>query len=397
VDAAALKIVIGVTGGIAAYKIPSLIRTLRKDSVQIKTVITRGAAGLVGPAALQTLSGNPVYRDDDGQWELHHIHLAEWADYLLVCPATANSIAKLAHGIADNLLTTIALCFHDRLIVVPAMNSLMWENPATQRNISLLKERNVRVLPVDTGALACGTEGPGRMISVKRIAEYVRGLRIPRCFAGKKILISSGPTLEPVDPVRVLSNRSSGKMGAALSSAAAAMGAEVTVVSGPSETPLPDGLRVIRVATALEMQAAMVREFKHADICIMAAAVSDFRPKYVSPQKIDTSKNDRLRLELVRNPDILMGLGTKKTGQFLVGFSLETEPGQRRAVQKMHRKKCDMMVLNRADASIGRDTMAATILYPGKKPADYIPSTTKQKAAEEILAHIARATGCIHE
>ncbi len=273
------RVIVGVSGGIAAYKIPQLIRLLCKQGAAVKTVITPSARKFVGIESLRTVSGNPVYSDEVYLYDVEHIRLSEWADILLIAPATANTIAKIAHGIADNLLTSIALAFTPgNTIIAPAMNSRMWENPATQENIFLLRSRQYTILAVGRGELACGVEGEGRMLEVEEIVKAVTcHFKNSRPLSGKRVLISSGPTEEPMDPVRVITNRSSGKMGAALASEALRLGAEVTVVSGPAAAQLPNGVKVRHVKTAAEMEAVMQNEFPDTDICIMAAAVSDFR------------------------------------------------------------------------------------------------------------------------
>jgi phosphopantothenoylcysteine decarboxylase/phosphopantothenate--cysteine ligase len=387
------RIILGITGGIAAYKMPQLVRLLQKDGVEVTVVLTPGSRGLVGEEALRVVSGNPVYREDrsttNASHDMAHIELARWAQYLLICPASANTIAKLAHGIADNLLTTLALSFEGRLLIAPAMNTNMWRNAATNANISLLQSRGAMVLPVDSGELACGDEGPGRLPPLESIVDFVRGAFMPRCLFGKKVLVSSGPTVEPLDAVRVVSNRSSGKMGAALARAALRAGAETVVVSGPSRAPLPPGCRVVAVETALEMKAALEAEFDNCDICIMAAAVSDFRPEHVLTGKKHRD-NAGWSVGFVANPDIVAGLGAKKTKQFLVGFSLETgaDAGEGRGRQKMTAKKCDMMVVNSAETSLESDTTSVRVLFPGGKDRTFA-ACGKQAAAEAIIRLIA--------
>ena len=286
-----LRLLLGVSGGIAAYKIPFLIRQLTRLSVEVKVVLNEAAETLVGVETLRAVSGNPVFGDTIAPtYDMDHIRLAEWADVFLICPATANTIAKIARGIADNLLTTLALSFNGMLMVAPAMNTVMWENPATGDNIAVLKNRGIRVLPVASGPLACGDDGPGRMIATETIVEHVLGAALPRCFTGRKILIASGATAEPLDPVRVITNRSSGRMGAALAHAALCMDADVTVVSGVSQTVMPEGITLEQVSTTAEMAAALKKHFAGCDICIMAAAISDFRPKPLPGKRY----NDRL-------------------------------------------------------------------------------------------------------
>ncbi|MBD3322180.1 MAG: bifunctional phosphopantothenoylcysteine decarboxylase/phosphopantothenate--cysteine ligase CoaBC [Chitinivibrionales bacterium] len=401
-----VRIALGICGGIAAYKIPELVRLLRGGQVEIRAVLTPHGRGFVGEESLRTVTQNPVlfdleYSQDKKKYlypgRLDHIDLSQWADYLLICPATANTLAKLACGIADNLLTTVALTFSpDRIICVPAMNTAMWENPVTDENVAVLKERGVQVLPVDKGALACGDDGPGRMMSVDSIAAYVLSLSTPRYFSHKKILISSGPTVEPVDPVRVLTNRSSGKMGSALAATALRMGADVTVVTGPAVEPLPAGVRKIPVRTALEMKDALEKEFETADICIMAAAVCDFRPETVSTRKIKRGRKEKTALTLVPNPDIARGLGEKKKGRLLAGFALETTIDESAATKKMNEKNCDFMICNQVDTALEKTTTRICILRKGQAP-EYLPGMNKNEAANAILFRIAQYLRLDHE
>jgi phosphopantothenoylcysteine decarboxylase/phosphopantothenate--cysteine ligase len=324
-----------------------------------------------------------------------HIALAKWADFLLVCPATANTIAKIANGIADNLLTSLSLSFENRIVIAPAMNTAMWQNALTQENIDKLTRIGARVLPVDEGDLACGDCGPGRLLSLDVIVDFLLSLAAPKYLANKKILIASGPTSEPIDDVRSLTNRSSGKMGAALASAARLAGGLVTVVSGPASLPLPAGVRVIHVTTALEMLDAMEQEFTQTDICIMAAAVADFRPAGPFNGKLHREDGART-LELTPNPDIAKTLGERKKGQFLACFSLETDDDEARPIEKMNRKQCDMMVVNRADTALGSDSTRIRILYPNA-PADRPLPQSKVEAAAYILERIAARMGLLHE
>jgi phosphopantothenoylcysteine decarboxylase/phosphopantothenate--cysteine ligase len=386
------RIILGICGGIAAYKMPQLIRLLRKDGVDVTAVLTSGARGLVGEEALRVVSKHPVYCKDrpaSGSHDMAHIELAQWAQHLLVCPASANTIAKIAHGIADNLLTTLALSFEGRrLIIAPAMNTNMWTNKATQDNIALLVSRGATVLPVDEGELACGEDGPGRLLALEDIVAFVNAVSLPRLLAGKKVLISSGPTIEPIDSVRVITNRSSGRMGAALARAALLYGAEVCVVSGPSRSRLPAGCKIDNVNTALEMKAALEAEFVTCDICIMAAAVSDYKPKKAIAGKKHRDGDNAWSVEFVANPDIAAGLGAKKSKQFLVGFSLDSGKDYSRSRKKMLAKKCDMMVVNTVEAALETDTTSVRILYPNGKDK-IILKCAKQDAALEIVKLIA--------
>ena len=324
--------------------------------------------------------------------DMAHIELAKWGQLLLVCPATANTIAKLALGLADNLLSTLALSFENRILVAPAMNTAMWNNVAVQANVAALKGRGAVVLPVDEGELACGDEGAGRLLPAETILDYVMGGLRPRPLSGKQVLISSGPTVEPIDAVRVITNRSSGKMGAMLARAAMLAGARVCVVSGPSSYPLPQGCRVIPVNSALEMKKALDGEFGSCDVCIMAAAVSDFRPASVAKGKRHRSDSAQWNIELVENPDILQGLGRAKTRQFLVGFSLDAGADEKIARDKMTKKNCDMMIANPLETSMESDRTSASVLSPDKK-TERIAATSKLELAEVLLNRIVLLMG----
>ena len=388
------RIVIGITGGIAAYKVPHLIRLLRKQGAEVKVVLTRNALSLVGGEALRTLSGHPIYSDESTTYDMDHIRLTKWADYFLIAPATANTIAKIALGIADNLLTTLACAFpSSNVLIAPAMNSAMWKNSATQENVKTCLQRQMVVLPVGYGELACGDEGAGRMAEVEDIvACVVQQWRQGKPLSGKRVLISSGPTEEPIDPVRVITNRSSGKMGTALAFEALRLGAEVTVVSGPAVTPLPEGVTVIPVRTTTEMEKALHKNFSTADICIMAAAVCDYHPVQVSMEKLRREEKETLSLDLAANSDILAGLGAVKKEQLLVGFALESSDDRVRAEEKMRRKKCDIMVLNQVATALGSDATDITIIdvHGGSQ---CIKEVTKADAAKELFSYIEHFTG----
>jgi phosphopantothenoylcysteine decarboxylase/phosphopantothenate--cysteine ligase len=384
------RILIGITGGIAAYKVPQLVRTLLKGSAEIKTVCTPCALRFVTGETLRTVSGHPVYQDGVSFHDIDHIRLAEWADLLLIAPATANTIAKIAHGIADNLLTTLALSLPpEKIALAPAMNSGMWQNKVTQANIESIRKNGITILPVGEGELACSTSGPGRMLEPDRIAAIVLSIAPPPegPLSGKRVLISSGPTIEPLDPVRVITNRSSGRMGAALASAALSQGARVTVVSGPALFPLPPGARVVPVTTALEMRDALLREFPKTDICILAAAVSDFRPVKYLREKIKRGAVGTISVTLQPNPDIAALLGKKRGKKILAGFALETSDNLTSAKRKMVEKGCDLMILNRLDESLGRDDTRITILNR-EGEVDKCPVMAKTEAANLIIRRI---------
>jgi phosphopantothenoylcysteine decarboxylase/phosphopantothenate--cysteine ligase len=388
------RIVVGITGGIAAYKIPQLIRLLKAKGVETKVVLTPNSSNLIGEETLRTISGYPVYKDNVVNYDMDHIRLADWADKLLICPATANTIAKIAHGMGDNLLTTLALSLKEsQIIIAPAMNTIMWENKATQANIETIRNRGITVLPVGYGKLACDTTGAGRMLEPEEIVSYViSSSKSNGLLKGKKVLISSGPTEEPIDPVRVITNRSSGKMGVALAREALIMGADVTVVSGPSNEPFPSSVHLKKVTSASQMQVAMQDYFTSADICIMAAAVSDYRVAHYSETKIQRNESGTQIIELVPNPDILANLGKVKGQRVLVGFSLESGDDESRAIEKMEKKGCDLIVFNRADMSLGLDSTKITILGKnGFRRA--VETSDKSHAAQCLLECVASRTG----
>jgi len=362
----------------------------------VKVVLTPAACALVGAQALATLSGNPVYQDAESKYDMDHIRLSEWADIFVIAPATANTVAKIAAGIGDNLLTTLALSIpEEKILIAPAMNTVMWESKATRANIASLNARGISVLAVGCGELACGTSGPGRMLETEEIARCIFDrLCVCDIFKGKRILISSGPTEEPIDPVRVITNKSSGKMGAALAEAALLMGAQnVTVVSGPAAYSLPAGADAVHVKSALEMRDALSEKFGSSDICIMAAAVSDYRPVSFSEKKLHRCEDEKLTLELVPNPDILAELGSSKSLQYLIGFSLESGDELSRAESKMRRKNCDMMVFNKAADALGTDSTAFTLLFKDGRNPERFTVMDKPRAAVLILKNIAQSMG----
>ncbi len=384
-----------IISGIAAYKTPYLIRLLIKNNIEVKVVLTNAAKGLVGADTMRTVSQNPIYSDTiSSEYDMDHIRLAQWADLFLICPGTANTLAKMAHGLADNLLTTLALSFKGQILIAPAMNTAMWQNSATVDNIKILTRRGLRVLPVTTGLLACDVEGAGKMISIETIFEFILGADLPQCFTGKKILIASGPTAEPIDPVRILTNRSTGKMGAALACAAMCMGAEVSVVTGQTQVSLPEGIKIKQVLTSKEMGDTLKSSFKNTDICIMAAAISDFKPRTFSEEKIRKRDHNSLSLELVPNEDVAATLSKDKNGQYLVCFSLETDGDENRAKKKMNKKDCDMIIYNNVDSSLGKDTSKITIITPNEKQ-EKSTVMNKRECAQIILLSIAKKMGLL--
>ncbi len=361
------NIVLGVTGGIACYKALELVRLLVQDSCSVRVVMTREAAEFVTPLSFQTLSGSPVATDLFSltqESEIGHINLADSADLLVIAPATANIVAKLAAGIADDLLTTVVLATQAPLLVVPSMNVHMLAHPMVQANLARLKEAGYHVMEAASGYLACGYEGKGRLPEPQAIADEIRALLRPRDLTGEKIVVTAGPSREPLDPVRFISNRSSGKMGYALARAAARRGAQVVLVSGPTALAPPEGVRTVPVVTAEEMRAAVLAEFDSATAVFMAAAVADYRPRSTAGNKMKRG-GDAIRLDFVPNPDIVAELGARKRQQIVVGFAAETESLVENARAKLHRKNLDLLVANdvtREDSGFDVDTNAVTLL-----------------------------------
>ncbi|MBR4135777.1 MAG: bifunctional phosphopantothenoylcysteine decarboxylase/phosphopantothenate--cysteine ligase CoaBC [Bacteroidales bacterium] len=344
-------ILIGITGGIAAYKTMTLIRLFKKNGYEVKVVATRHAMEFVTKTTVETLSQNPLYVDlfdHDEPYDVQHIALVDWADAMVVAPATANIIGKYAHGIADDLLSTILLACSKPVFIAPAMNDNMYAEPSVQLNITLLREKGCLIISPNDGFLACGTSGKGRMEEPEEIYEdVVQYLQGPKCLSGKKVMITAGPTYEPIDPVRFVGNRSSGLMGFALAEAAADMGAEVTLITGPTHLQTQNAhIHRVDVETAGEMYQQCMLVQENQDVMIMAAAVADYTPAAPAPEKIKKT-DDELQLQLTKTKDILASIGkVKRDDQILVGFALETEHERENALKKLHNKNADMIVLN---------------------------------------------------
>ena len=341
-------ILLGVTGGIAAYKAPDLVRSLSRAGARVRVVLTRAAEEFVTPLTLQTLSGHPVARslfDLTEESEIGHIRLAETADALLIAPATANVIAKLAAGMADDLLTTIALATRAPVLICPSMNVHMYEHPTVRANMARLRDEGRTLLEPDSGFLACGYTGPGRLADPDTIVEEVEALLSPKDLQDVRVVVTAGPTWEALDPVRHLANRSSGKMGYALARIARRRGAHVTLVSGPTALTAPRGVQFVPVVNAREMELAVVRQASSADVVVMAAAVGDFRPTESARHKIKRGRTD-LTLHLAPNPDILTKLGTLSGPRLLVGFAAETRDLVANARRKLQAKGVHLMVAN---------------------------------------------------
>ena len=388
------KIVLGVTGGIAAYKAVEIASRLRKAGAEVHVVMTREATEFVTELTFREITGQPVTVDMWAKvtnFNVEHIALANLADIMLIAPATANIIAKTAAGIADDMLTTTLLATKAPLIMAPAMNTNMYENPVTQKNIAELKSRGVQIIEPASGHLACGVEGKGRLPEPADIVRFVLDFAAgEQRLTGKKIIVTAAGTIEPLDPVRYMGNRSTGKMGYAIAGEAAKQGAEVLLVSGPSNLPDPAGVRTIRIQTALEMQAAVQEAYAAADAVIMSAAVADYRPKTVAKEKIKKS-DDELVLHLERNPDILYSLGQHKAQQILVGFAAETCNVEEYAKKKLMKKNLDFIVANdvsASDAGFAVDNNRVQI-YTRDGGCEKYPLMSKQELAGIILNKIA--------
>jgi len=383
-------ILIGITGGIAAYKICILIRDFKREGAEVKVICTPNALNFVTKLTLQNLSQNEVYIEEFNvkNWKPEHISLSDWADVMLIAPASANTVGKIAQGIADNLLTSVACAFSKKIIVAPAMNCNMWQNEAVAANLNILKSRGVEILEPESGFLACGYIGKGRLCALSKIFDAVKeALSYNDRLKGKKVVITAGGTIEEIDPVRYISNYSSGKMGFALASAARDTGADVVLITTKQiEAPF----KIINVKSALEMQNAVNTEYEGADFIIMAAAVADYRVKERSEQKIKKSAEDVLTLELVKNPDILADLANRGGGKIIVGFCAESENLIENAKEKIKRKGCDFLVANdisRSDIGFNSDENEVIIFDKdgGMKKLDKAP---KKVIARKILEWI---------
>jgi phosphopantothenoylcysteine decarboxylase/phosphopantothenate--cysteine ligase len=401
------RVLLGVTGGIAAYKSAELVRRLREGGAEVQVVMTEGARHFVTPLTFQALSGRPVRTDlwdEAGEAAMGHIELARWADRILVAPATADFIARLAHGFADDLLTTLCLATDVPLSVAPAMNRLMWANAATQANVELLRSRGIAILGPGEGEQACGETGPGRMLEPATLADAVLGANLDGApvvppvatgtvagtglLAGRKVLLTAGPTRERIDPVRFITNRSSGKMGYAVAEAARDAGAEVVLVSGPVNLPAPHGVRRVCVETAEQMMAAVNADLPGTDLFIAAAAVSDYRPVQVSAEKIKKT-SDSLLLAMSRTTDILATVAALSPRPFVVGFAAETQNVERNALAKLEGKRLDMIAANQVGDGLAFDCddNALTVYWPGGRRD--LPRAGKAELAARLVAVIA--------
>jgi len=402
-----MNVVLGITGSVAAYKTPELVRRLRERGADVQIVMTKSAEEFVTSTALQAVSGKPIRSnlwDKEAEASMSHIELARWADIVLIAPATAEIMARLAGGAASDLLTTLCLATEAPVAIAPAMNHVMWGNAAVQANRKTLEERGVRVLGPDHGSQACGETGSGRMLDPDEIAAIVCSGQFStsageRLLEGKTVLVTAGPTREPIDPVRYITNRSSGKMGYAVAAAAAAQGANVILVSGPVSLTDPAGIELVHVKTAEEMYSATHERVGDADIFVAAAAVSDYRPTDAAKQKIKKHE-ETMSIDLVRSKDILASVASLDAAPFTVGFAAETEKVRDYALGKLKDKKLDMIVANRVgdDCGFDRDDNTVEVYWQGGEQA--FTKAAKTELAYKIVQLVAerfeKDTNAIH-
>jgi phosphopantothenoylcysteine decarboxylase / phosphopantothenate---cysteine ligase len=384
------KIVLGVTGGVAAYKAAELVRRLGDHGIEVHVVMTQAACGFITPATMQALSGNPVYTD---MWDarisnsMAHIELSRNKAAIVIAPATADFMAKLVHGHADDLLSTLCLARDCALLVAPAMNRQMWDHPATQRNVIQLEKDGVTLLGPGSGDQACGETGNGRMLEAQEIADAVAAFLAPKTLTGVRVLMTAGPTFEAIDAVRGITNRSSGKMGYAIARAAIGAGAKVTLISGPSSQPIPTGAAVTQVQSAAQMFDAVKHNAARADIFIGVAAVADYRLDKPREHKIKKTDKAQLTLKLLPNADILAWVAAKAKPPFTVGFAAESQNLETYADEKRRRKKVNMIVANLAQNAIGADDNEVMLL--DDSGTHKLARAPKEAVARDIVAHIA--------
>ncbi len=385
------KIVLGVTGGIAAYKSAEIVSRLRHMGAEVQVIMTRNATEFVAPLTFQTLSAKPVITDTfrtPDVWNVEHVALAKWADLFLIAPATANIIAKMAHGIADDMLSTTVLATKAPILVAPAMNTGMWTAEATCENVSILRKRGIKIAGPDSGMLACGDSGAGRMSEPEEILRETGNILFPQYdMAGLKVLVTAGATRERLDPVRFLTNDSSGKMGFAIAEAARDRGADVTVIQGTVSVPAPAGVRLVPIVSTEDLLDAMLREVPAQDIVIQAAAPADYRFTRISDVKIKKKDRDTITLTLEETPDVAQAVGRiKREGQTLVGFAAETDHLLENAASKLQKKNLDMIVANdvtKPGAGFNTDTNIATLIT--KDRTVDCPLQSKRALADDIL------------
>lgn len=388
------RILLGVTGGVAAYKAPEIVRRLTEGGAEVQVVMTRAAREFIGPATLQAVSGRRVRLDlwdEEAEAAMGHIELARWADQIIVAPATANFIASLASGAASDLLSTLCLATEARITLAPAMNHVMWAHPAVQQNCATLKSRGVRFLGPADGEQACGETGLGRMVEPAQIAEAMLSeptWLAPQLLAGRRVVVTAGPTREAIDPVRYITNRSSGKMGYAVAIAAAEAGADVVLISGPVSLEAPSGVKRTFVETAQQMLEASCAEAAGADIFIGCAAVSDYRPPVAATEKIKRSE-ESLQLDLVRSPDTLASIAALPNGPFTVGFAAETENVREHALRKLKTKHVDMIAANQVGPACGFDRETNSLEVFWADGGLSIGEDTKLAVARRLIVLIA--------
>ncbi len=386
------QVVLGITGGIAAYKAAEIVRQIVKGGGQVHVIMTRSAQEFIAPLTLQTLSGNPVTTELFQLYqerEIGHIALAQRAQILVIAPATANIIGKIAHGIADDILSTVVMAAKAPVLMAPAMNEAMWENPIVQDNIRSLKKRGYHFIDPGWGDLACGAQGTGRMAEIEDIIDEMAALLTPKDFRGQKVLVTAGPTREMLDPVRFISNPSSGKMGFAVARALRQRGAQVTLISGPTALTPPRMVNVIPVQTAEEMRSAVQKHFAETDIVIKTAAVADYRPKKISPEKIKKGAAS-LSLEMEKTRDILGELGMKKGQKLLIGFAAETRKVNAFALEKLQKKNLDLIVANdvgRKGSGFGSDMNEVRLIFRDGR-VETLPALPKEEIAHILLDRI---------
>ncbi len=392
------KILLGITGSIAAYKVADWVRALRREGGQVTVVMTESACRFISPLTMAALSSNPVHTgmfSAEAPETIPHINLARDHDLLLIAPASAQTIARLAHGLADNLLATIALASSKPILVCPAMNSIMFQHPATQANLATIRAYGYHVLEPDCGEMACGEEGPGRLTDWENVRQAILTAFAPQNLANEHVLITAGPTREAFDPVRFLSNPSTGKMGYALAATARQRGATVTLISGPTALAAPPGVRCIQVTSAAEMQAEVINCLDTASIVVKAAAVSDYRPAEKEPHKVKKGQT-ALSLTLVANPDILKELGERKRKSpnfpLLIGFAAESRDHLKEGARKLAEKNLDLIVVNDIEGTetgFAADTNRVTLLDRNGGQED-VPLLSKEETAHRIWDAVAR-------
>ena len=385
------RLLLGVTGGIAAYKSADIVRRLREAGAEVRVIMSPSATEFITPLTLQAVSGHPVHRqllDTGAEGGMGHIALARWADAVLVAPASANFLARLAQGRADDLLSAVCLATEAPVAVAPAMNQQMWSNKATQSNLAAVGKNGIRIFGPGTGSQACGEVGPGRMLEPVELIGLASELFTTGELDGLTVVVTAGPTWEAIDPVRGLTNRSSGKMGYAVAEAAAEAGAKVILVAGPTSLAEPERVRTIRVISAQEMHAAALAQAAAANIFIGVAAVADYRPVQAAGKKIKKTA-ERITLELVRNPDILADVAALKPAPFTVGFAAETENIEEQARHKLESKKLNLIAANRVGFDLGFESDENSLLLVESEAVTELPSQPKPKLARALIRHIA--------